>query len=221
MSGVAAAIPDCEILLIGEGGDDAMLLTALAKHAGLSGAKALSLRGRDNLAANLRLFARRMGGQARNVQAFAVVLDAEESAESALAKINGGMAHAFGARENFFAKGGEVRRLEHPGRTLMAGAFVLPGGGAQKGMLEDLFWEAVKNTPEAKCVLDFRDCLGEDPGAMKDPAKRRTQAFLSAMPEHCVNLGVMAEKLDQSLTDKIFAARAFAELREFLRKLSP
>ena len=219
MSGVAAEIPDCEVLLVGEGGDDAAFLSALAGHVGIPGADSLNLKGRDNLAVNLQALADRLESRAR-VRALAVVLDAEESAGNTLAKINGGMSRAFGAKENFFAKGGEVKRLEHPGRTLMAGAFVLPGGGAQKGMLEDLFWEAVKNTPEAKCVCDFRDCLGEDPGAMKDPAKRRTQAFLSAMPEHCVNLGVMAEKLDQSLTDKIFAARAFAELREFLRKLS-
>ena len=56
---------------------------------------------------------------------------------------------------------------------------------------------------------------------MKDPSKRRMQAFLSAMPAHCVNLGVMVNKLDESLVRKIFDAPAFDELREFLRKLSP
>ena len=213
---------DCKILLIGEGGDDANVLEALSRHLGVNGACGLDLQGRSNLNSQLSLLPNIRGFD--ELDAVAIVLDAESAdgqsnADKTLQMINRVLTDSpFNLAES--VPHGGFAQL--PERNPRVGVFVLPGGGVKEGMLEDLFWNAVENTPEADCVKKFRNCLNktEKRGPMKNPAKRQIQAFLSAMPAHCVNLGVMVNKLDKSIVSGFFDAPAFNELRQFLQALS-
>ena len=218
---------DCKILLIGEGGDDANVLEALSRHLGVNGARGFNLQGRSNESGTLRvklsLLANIRGFD--ELDAVAVTLDAEgadgqSNADKTLDMINRALTNSPFSLSESVPHGGFAQL---PGRNPRVGIFVLPGGGVKEGMLEDLFWNAVENTPEADCVKEFRDCLNkktQKPGPMKEPAKRQIQAFLSAMPEHCTNLGVMVNKLDKSIVSGFFDAPAFNELRQFLQALS-
>ena len=223
-SGKKFGLPaDCKILLIGEGGDDANVLEALSRHLGVNGARGFNLQGRSNLHSKLSLLANIRGFD--ELDAVAVTLDAEgadgqSDADKTLQMINRVLT---GSPFNLAKSVPHGRFAQLPGRNPRVGVFVLPGGGVKEGMLEDLFWNAVENTPEADCVKEFRDCLDKKtqrPGPMKEPAKRQIQAFLSAMPEHCINLGVMVNKLDKSVVSDFFNAPAFNELRQFLQTLS-
>ena len=214
---------DCKILLISEGGDDAKVLEALSRHLGVNGARGFNLGGRSNLNSQLSLLANIRGFD--ELDAVAVTLDAEgangqSDADKTLQMINRVLT---GSPFNLATSVPHGGFAQLPGRNTRVGVFVLPGGGAKEGMLEDLFWNAVENTPEANCVKEFRDCLDKKtqrPGQMKDPAKRQIQTFLSAMPTHCVNLGAMVNKLDESIISGFFDAPAFNELRQFLQGLS-
>ena len=220
---------DCRTLLIGEGADDANVLAALSRDLGMKGALGFNLQGRGRgaqsavLRDKMRLLDNMRGF--RDLDAFAVTLDAEDgksksNAQKTLKMINNVLAAPpFNLPEP--VPHGGVAQL--PGRETRVGVFVFPGGGAQEGMLEDLFWRAVENTPEANCVKEFRECLDtiKNRRAMEEQSKRRMQTFLSAMPRHCVNLGVMVNKLEKPLIEKILNAPAFGEVREFLRNLAP
>ena len=218
MKNQSVNVPDCEVLLIGEGGDDVRFLAAIAKRAGISGAGSLNLGGRDNLATNLQIVGEKLEDGDSGIRAFAVVLDADNSAASAMAKVNGGIARAFDAGEKFFKRPVEVKPLKFQGRTFAAGIFIMPGGKAKRGALEDLILKAAEENGGAAfdCVREFRACARQAGAASGNESKSAAQALLSVLPEHCVNLGVAAEK---SLLD--FSSPAYSELKKFLQKLSP
>ena len=216
----------CESLLIGEGRNDARFLTALARSSyvgntgawgywtgGGGGIEALGedLKSAINTGAFLRL------------RSFALVLDADRDGDAALKNIDNCMKACFQTGANFAH--GEVRKIAVRGEEIRVGAFVMPGGanadGNIKGKLEDLVLRAAAQThqKEMECVRQFRKCvwdIGNQPKKEQDEEKKKAQAYLSALPENKVYLGVAAE-------DKVidFSAPAFDELKGFLKKLSP
>ena len=234
------AIPmGCETLLIGEGGNDARFLAALARSEGNLAACGYGIGGKNQLSDRLFNIVRiedslnkaSPTGQAfLRLRSFAVVLDAdtdrEGGPENALKSVNCAM-----RQDGCFVFDGDfghdrpkrVKFSAFPEREILAGVFVMPGLGPDneiKGKLEDLVLRGAMQThkEEMECVRKFRECardIGNKPKKEQDEEKKRAQAFLSALPENKVYLGVAAE---DGLVD--FSAPAYGELKKFLKKLA-
>ena len=203
---------NCEVLLMCEGGDDSAFLAALARHLRIGAAHSIPIDGKPNFRGDVKAVSR--DPHFPNLRAFGIVLDADDSAERTLAKINGALRDFFGAGENFL-KHGEVKPIESGDFAgISAGAFVIPDGESS-GELEDLLLEAA--SPEmVKCIADFRVCTRPDAGGVeKKKSKQSVQTLISGLPEYCEDLNVALKKGHIDLD-----SAAFEGLRDFLRKLA-
>ena len=220
--------PECKTLLIGEGRNDARFLAALARHMGNIAACGHPIGSNDDVSIgriNDELKSAVLSGGFLALCSFAIVLDADRNAKSALGKMNESLKACFEIDRKFAH--GDVFPIQLRGEEIFAGVFIMPGidsGDPDKpiqGMLEDLVLRAAAQTnqKEMQCVGKFRECvrdIGNKPKKNQDEEKKKAQALLSALPKNKVYLGVAAE-------DKVidFSAPAYDELKSFLKKLAP
>ena len=95
------------------------------------------------------------------------------------------------------------------------GVFILPDGDSP-GAVEDLCWQAVKDTPAGQCSTTYLECL-EELGALtsKNTAKTLVHTYLAAQKDPSTSVGVGARKDYWP-----FDHTAFAPIGEFLRRLA-
>ena len=212
------AIPDGrKTLLLCEGGWDVAFFKAMAGHMSLGGEMfSFPIGGRDEFRpGKINAFVR--DPRFHEIRAFGVVLDADhcgdDSAKRTLAKINEALRVCFDADANFLGHG-EVKPLKSKG--ISVGAFVMPDGRVS-GDLEDLLLKSARENHAdiMKCVDAFRVCARPDAAGAGKESKKTVQTLFSGLPKYCPDLSVaMREKVINLDSD------AFAELRDFLQKLT-
>lgn len=187
-----------------EGRDDERFFGSFIRHLGLSGIQIRSYGGKDGIGSFLGLQAAELDlGQ---IQSIGIVMDADNSAASALQSI----------RDNLRNAG-----LPAPAdlATPAAGppavsAFVLPDNSGN-GELEDLCLAALADYPAMPCVDDFIRCIGAKPiSPPRKPAKARMHAFLASRERAYLRFGEFAES-----SAFPWQHPAFAALSTFLRNL--
>ena len=135
-----------------------------------------------------------------------IVRDAEDSAESARQSVNDSLRNA-----GLPVPGDAEGRDDGPAVQLL----VLPGEGAEAGMLETLLCRSVADKSVNECIQEFFECADALPGVdIRRPDKARAQAYLATQPEPQVSVGVAAQKGYWPLDHD-----AFAEIRKFLAGL--
>ena len=207
------AAPEARVFLVCEGNNDKAVLEGAAKEAGVA-VIVERMKGKGGLKDNLDVVADGHTLRSVNTRALAVFLDANGDAKAEEENATAAMREVFGCSDDF--PHGEIKPLEVRGRRMSAGVFIMPGGG-RPGALETMILESIRDKfPDAMaCVRDFRECARKAcKGPVKKEAKKKAQAMLSALPEHCLNFIDMIEagKID-------FSDSAFKELRDFLLAL--
>ena len=97
---------------------------------------------------------------------------------------------------------------------LAVGVMILPAPN-QLGMLETLLAQSFADTPIDECVSAFLACAAiSGDAALKRPEKSRMNAFLSAMPDPNISVGIAAQKGYWN-----FDHSCFDPVKDFLRDL--
>lgn len=190
--------------LLVEGPDDERFFGAFLRHLVLSDIQVRRYGGRGNIGNVLEVLADALVFDP--VQSIGIVMDADNSAASALQSI----------RDNLRNAG-----LPAPAdlATPAAGppavsAFVLPDNSGN-GELEDLCLAALAEDPAMPCVDDFIQCIRAKPISQpRKPAKARMHAFLASRGRAYLRFGEFAESSAFPWHNPAFAA-----LATFLRNL--
>ena len=120
-----------------------------------------------------------------NVEIFAVIRDADINANNAFRSVCNTLKKAG------ISPPGKVNQFTQ--RSPKVGIFVMPGN-SEKGMLEDLCLETVKDTPAMACVTLFSECCqGNLQIPEKNFAKSKALAYLAAMPTIVNSVGLGAQ----------------------------
>ena len=94
-----------------------------------------------------------------------------------------------------------------------SGIFIMPSFN-QKGSIEDLCLEGVKDNREMVCVNDFLNCLKAINPNLKQISKRKCLAFLATQDELKNNVGLAAKKGYWNFSSKLYNS-----LKTFLNEL--
>jgi hypothetical protein len=173
-------------LLVVEGNDEKIFFKALFKHMAKENIVDIhDVAGKDKFKTEMPTFMKTPGFN--DVEAIAVVRDADDSCKSAFESVKGIL------KENKFLpprKPGEFSQ-----GNPKVGVFIMPDN-KNSGMLEDLCLDTVKDEEGMECVNLFIDCANrlEKPPKNKDIPKVKAQAFLAIMPEVPHRLGIGAKK---------------------------
>jgi hypothetical protein len=185
-------------LLLVEGKDEVLFFDALLRHMGVNEVQILHSGGKRNLPRRFPAIALQLD----HVRAYAVVQDADASAENTFRSIRG-----------ILTNHGEPcpkmsgRYAQRPGLHRRVGVYVLPGAG-RSGMLEDLCLLTVSGHPAMPCVSDFMGCLRRvlAKGCTKitrslgkacypnNPSKAQALAFMAAMKFEVHRVGEAAQQ---------------------------
>ena len=206
---------DCEVLLVCEGKSDAAFLRAMSEHMGLTTApKPIGSKSefRPSKLKNIKL-----DPNFPKLRGLGMVLDADNSADQALAKVNEVLRIVLDTKPNFLQHG-RIKPLEsEESPSTQVGAFIMPDG-ENPGALEDLLLRSVREShPEIMvCVDEFQACAdqGTESNSRKK-SKQSMQTFLSGLAEYYPYLSVA---LREHIID--LNRDAFADLRNFLQALS-
>ena len=140
------------------------------------------------------------------VASLGIVRDAEEGAARAHQSVEDSLRHT-----GLPAPGDAGGRGVGP----MVRTLILPGKGAEAGMLETLLCRSVADMHVNDCIDEFFKCTDALPGVdIRRPDKARAQAYLATQPEPQVSVGVAAQKGYWPLDHD-----AFSEVRDFLSAL--
>lgn len=190
--------------LLVEGRDDERFFESFLRQLGLSDIQVRGYGGRGNIGSVLEVLADMLVFDP--VQSLGIVMDADNSAASALQSI----------RDNLRNAGLPVPAdlaTPAPGPPAVA-AFVLPDNSGH-GELEDLCLAALSADPAMPCVDDFIRCIHAKPiPRPRKPAKARMHAFLASRDRAYRRFGEFAESSAFPWENP-----AFAELANFLRNL--
>ena len=187
-----------------EGRDDERFFGSFLRYLGLSGIQIRAYGGRGGIGSFLRILASEPDfGQ---IQSIGIVMDADNSAASALQSI----------QDNLRNAGLPVPAdLATPAAGPPAvSAFVLPDN-SNSGELENLCLAALAEDPAMPCVDDFIRCLNTKPiPRPRKPAKARMHAFLASRERAYLRFGEFAESSAFPWNHPAFAA-----LSNFLQNL--
>ena len=140
------------------------------------------------------------------VSSIGIVRDAERNAADALRSVQGSLHNAGLPAPD---RPG-VRVGEHPAASVL----ILPGDN-RPGMLETLLCETIEDTPEARCIDAFFECVEALPDvSIGRRDKARAQAWLATRPDPHVSVGVAAQKDYWDLDHA-----ALGQVRDFLTAL--
>ena len=141
------------------------------------------------------------------VKSIGIVRDAEQDAAGARQSVNDSLRHV-----GLPSPGDAGGRGDGP---VVVQTLILPGEGAEAGMLETLLCRSVADELVNDCIADFFGCAEALPGVdIRRPDKARAQAYLATRPEPQVSVGVAAQKGYWPLDHD-----AFSEVRDFLSAL--
>lgn len=167
--------------------------------------------GKDQLPDYLATLSLRPGFE--TLRALAIVRDADEHANAALASVvdhvgRGGLVAL--NRHGQFTSGESL-----DGHSRSVGIFIAPDGVAA-GALESLYLQSVGEGPIVDCVRDFMRCVGPElrHTRVAQFAKAEFHAWLAACPEPGILPG---QALDANLIDR--DSSAFGPIRTFLSDL--
>lgn len=190
--------------LLVEGPDDERFFGAFLRQLGLSDIQVRRYGGRGNIGNVLEVLADMLVFDP--VQSIGIVMDADNSAASALQSI----------RDNLRNVGLPVPgdlATPAPGPPAVS-AFVLPDNSGP-GELEDLCLAALAADPAMPCVDAYIECIHAKPiSRPRKPAKARMHAFLASRDRAYLRFGEFAESSAFPWDNP-----AFAELANFLRNL--
>jgi hypothetical protein len=173
-------------LLVVEGKDEKNFFEELFKH--MTKKNIIDIRdvgGKDNFKNSMPTLTRISGFN--DLEAIAFVRDADDSCRSAFESIKGIL------EKNSLLPPGKPGKFSQGNPKV--GIFIMPDN-KNRGMLEDLCLETVKDEEGMECVNRFIDCVNqlENPPKNKDIAKAKAQAFLAIMPEIVDKVGLGAKK---------------------------
>ena len=190
-----------------EGNDDRQLVGAILRELGITNVEIENVGGKYNLRAGLNALRRREP----DLAAIGVIRDADDSASSALQSATDALTYAFNAAP---ASHAELTPRSADAPTAL-GVFIMPDGKSP-GSVEDLCWQAVKDTPAAACAEEYLRCLNDsDALNSKNDAKSLAHAYLAAQESPTQTVGIGAQKGYWPLDHNVFRP-----LREFLQQLS-
>ena len=190
-----------------EGNDDEQLIRAILRKLSITNIGVTNLLGKDNLRGTLDLIVR----QEPDLYAIGVIRDADDSATSALQSATDALTYAFNAAPTSH---GELTPRTTDTPTAL-GVFIMPDGKST-GSVEDLCWQAVKDTPAAACAEEYLRCLNDsDALNSKNDAKTLAHAYLAAQESPTQTVGIGAQRGYWPLDHNVFSP-----LRDFLQQLS-
>jgi len=213
---MAETIKHPKVLLV-EGKDEINFIGALLKHCNIDDIDIQEVGGKDNFPSQLAAFLLSFDKQ---VQAYAIIRDADNGAASAFQSVVGLL-----QKQKEPVPTGPTQYAENDKRRV--GVFIMPGNQSE-GMLEDLCMQTVADHPAMNCVDGFIGCLEQalpikHPNTPKTPgqsyfpknlSKAKAQVFLSSQYESVSSVGLAAQKgywnLDHTVLD---------DLKAFIRAL--
>jgi hypothetical protein len=193
-------------LLAVEGNDEVTFFDELFKHMGMEGiAEVHEVGGKDQFKNKMPALLSITG--AGNLEAIAIIRDADDSSENAFKSVIGVL------------KQNGLQTPEKPGEFCQGnpkvGVFIMPDN-CSPGMLENICLETVKDAEEMECVDRFIDCVNElkKLPKEKDIPKARVQAFLAIKPDVPNSIGRGAQKKHWD-----FDSAELNPLKDFLSQL--
>lgn len=200
-----------KVLLV-EGKDEVNFFDALLKHCEVDNVDIREVGGKTKFPDELEAFLLSFDKQ---VQAYAIIRDADEGAASAFQSVAGLL-----DKQKEPVPTGPTQYAENEKRRV--GVFIMPGNQSE-GMLEDLCMQTVQDHPAIHCVDGFIGCLEQalpvkQPNTPKESgqsyfpknlSKAKAQAFLSSQYETVGSVGLAAQKgywnLDHAVLDDLKA----------------
>lgn len=211
--GKDSAILTSKTVVLVEGNDEIGFFKALIKNIGLlleTDIQVWSVNGKDNYRNEFAAFLRVPGFE--NVRSYGLIRDADNNALNALASIQSMLRDAQQPCPD-----GHAAFAYDRNKDVKVGIFIMPGGGATKGMLEDLCLQSINDhriKPYVEeYILQVKQEMQAD--APKNESKAKVLAFLAGMKETVSQLGVAAQKGCWPLEHE-----AFAEIRKFIHELT-
>jgi len=193
-------------LLVVEGNDEKIFFEELFKHMAKENITDIrDVGGKDNFKNSMPILTITPGFY--EVEAIAVVRDADDSFRSAFDSVKG------------ILKENGLLPPEKPGEFSQGnpkvGVFIMPDN-KNSGMLETLCLETVKDEAGMECVNMFVDCANqlENPPRDKDIAKVKVRAFLAIKPGVFDMVGLGAKKRNWD-----FDSAPLEPLKKFLSEL--
>lgn len=192
--------------MVVEGKDDERFFNALLRHIGLTDVQCIGLGGKDEMGKTERWKALMLTPGFTQVEALAVVRDADDNPQGAFRSI--------------------TDTLRNVGLPLPSAPFrteqgtpkiciiILPDVGS-KGELEDLCLQSLAGEPVMECVEQFGECVQRrEKHPPRKVSKAKLHAYLSSRREPGRRLGEAAEAGDIPLS-----SQAFDRVKQALRDL--
>ncbi|MBC8234641.1 hypothetical protein H8E77_34290 [bacterium] len=166
-----------------EGKDEVEFFRALFRYIEITDIEIYNVRGKEQFKTKLPALVRMPGFS--DVEAFAVIRDADKNANAAFQSISGTL------RKQHLESPNQMNQFSE-GKPKI-GIFIMPGN-SDEGMLEDLCLKTVQSHLAMKCVDAFSDCVSKLEIPPRNMSKAKAQAFLAAMPEITNSVGIGAHK---------------------------
>lgn len=170
-------------LLIVEGRDEVQLVEALLQAGGRDDVEVRSFDGVDNLKGYLKALTQ-VGGF-ENLSSLGIMRDAEDDANRALVRIQGGLAAA-----GLGTPGASLTPMGARPRVVV----LINPHGRESGSLEDVCLAAAENDPALGCVEEYVRCLGRVGASPVRPAKSRVHALIAAKDRPELSLGTATKR---------------------------
>lgn len=188
-------------ILAVEGDDEINFFDALFRYLSIPDVEIYQVGGKDQFRNKLPALVRTTGFFT-NVEAFAVIRDANHDAKAAFNSVKDVL------KKQNLNPPDQINKFSESYPRI--GIFIMPGC-SDEGMLEDLCLSTVRDHPIMKCVDDYIDCISREGDSPKNLAKAKTQAFLAAMPKAARSVGLGAQMGYWN-----FESEVLAELKKFI-----
>ncbi len=194
-------------LLLVEGMDEVNLIEAMLRRWNIGGVQVIEVGGKFGFRTGLEAVMEDAMARGINLSAIGIMRDADDSPARALQSVTdalGSLDLAAPGSHGAFAQG-----------TPSVGVFILPDGRSP-GAVEDLCWQAVRDTPAGRCAEAYLECLqGSAALTSKNVAKTLAHAYLSAQEDPSTSVGVGARKDYWPFDNPVFEP-----MKGFLRRLA-
>jgi hypothetical protein len=197
-----------DFILLVEGNDETNFFNELLKYMEIIDVQTWAVGGKAQFPNELPAFL--LAPNFEQVRAYAIIRDADTSANSTLESIQGLLNRN---NQPCPARHGEFAGNEE--RNLKVGIYIMPGN-AEKGMLEDLCLQSVMQhriMPFVEAYIEkVQSTMGDE--APKNVSKAKLQTFLAGTPRTDERLGLAAKW-------KYFPMNhpAFSDICDFIRRL--
>jgi len=192
--------PDKPHLLIVEGKDEENLFQKFIEIMNIANLQVLGIGGKNELRRNLELVVN--DPLFRKIQTISVIRDADDDPRAAFQSVRDALKH--------YKLAAPPKPLElAPGRPMVQ-VMILPDA-KNKGALETICMESVKNDPATACVEKYIECLEKTGIPLPRKDKSRANAFISSREYPDCRVGESAQKGYWNLR-----SRAFKPIKTFL-----